>query len=156
MRAKTIGELAAQHGVPLSDLLPGPLYGSLAPGAPLSAAFRWDVHHEPPVTTAEDLARREILWPDESVVGLDAARGLGPGESVRFNPPVSALELAARFGVAEPLARTVGVHMASWEIDLGEAVATLDGPAAGETYSLPAARGARVVAADRVRVLRRR
>ena len=45
--------------------------------------------------------------------------------------------------------------MASWEVELGDAVATLEGRAAGETYTLPAALGARVVAADRVRYLRR-
>ena len=45
--------------------------------------------------------------------------------------------------------------MAAWEVELGDAVATLEGGATGETYSLPAALGARVVATDRVRYLRR-
>ena len=54
-----------------------------------------------------------------------------------------------------PVARTVGIYMDHWEISLGAAVAILDGGATGETYSLPAALGARVVATDRVRSLRR-
>lgn len=53
-------------------------------------------------------------------------------------------------GVADPVARAVGVHMATWEVELGDAVATLDGPSTGETYSLPAALGAKVTAGDRV------
>ena len=52
------------------------------------------------------------------------------------------------------MARTVGVHMDPWEIDLGTHVATLEGGATGERYSLPAAMGARVVADDRVRFIR--
>jgi hypothetical protein len=152
----TVGELAAQHGVPLEELVRTPLYGSLAPGAPFFCTFAWDMHHEAPVTTAADLGRREVLVPVERpAVGLEAVGSLAPGASLEFNPPVPALELAALLGVADPVARTVGVHMASWEIVLGDAVATLDGSAAGETYSLPAALGARVVAADRVRYLRR-
>jgi len=68
---------------------------------------------------------------------------------------VPALELAARLGVSDPVARTVGIYMDRWEVQLGDAVATLDGRATGETYSLPAAMGARIVATDRVRSLRR-
>ena len=152
----TVGELARQHGVPLEDLVRTPLYGSLAPGAPFFCTFAWDVHHESPVTTVEDLARREVLTPvQRPFAGLDAVAALVAGESLEFNPPVPALSLAALLGVADPVARTVGVHMASWQVELGDAVATLDGAAAGETYSLPAALGARVVAADRVRYLRR-
>jgi hypothetical protein len=79
---------------------------------------------------------------------------LRSGDSLEFNPPVPALELAALLGVSEPVARTVGVHMDPWEIDLGTHVATLDGGATGERYSLPAAMGARVVADDRVRFIR--
>jgi hypothetical protein len=158
----TVGELAAQLGVPLEELVGAPLYGSLPPGAPFYATFAWDMHHEAPVTTVEDLARREVLaydgWSvddDKPRVGLEAARDLRPGDSLEFNPPVSALELSALLGVADPVARTVGAHMASWEIELGDAVATLDGSAAGETNGLPAALGARVVAADQMRFLRR-
>jgi hypothetical protein len=158
----TVGELAAKHGVPLADLVRTPLFGMLPPGAPFSCTFAWDMHHEAPVTTVEDLARREVSsydgWSsgdDRPQVGLDAVRDLAPGGSLEFNPPVPALDLAALLGVAEPVARTVGVHMASWEVELGDAVATLDGSAAGETHNLPAALGARVVATDRVRFLRR-
>src|SRR4051812_48332811 len=153
MRARTIGELAAQHGVPLEALLTGPLFGSLPPGAPLSADFRWDIHHEPPVTTVDDLARREVIWPEPEPprAGLEAVAALAPGASIRFHPPVPALELAAVLGVAEPVAHTVGIYMDRWEVELGDAVATLDGRATGATYNLPAALGARVVAADRVR-----
>jgi hypothetical protein len=161
-RDVTVGELATKLGVPLEDLVRTPLLGMLAPGAPFFCTFAWDIHHEAPVTTVEDLARREVLsydgWSaddDKPRTGLEAVRELAPGASLEFNPPVLALELAALLGVADPVARTVGVHMASWEVELGDAVATLDGSAAGETYSLPAALGARVVAADRVRLLRR-
>ena len=77
-----------------------------------------------------------------------------PGATIEFDPPVPALELAALLGVSDPVARTVGVHMSSWEVELGDAVATLEGSATGETYSLPAALGARVVAEDRVRFIR--
>jgi len=161
MRARTVGELAAQHGVPLEDLVRTPLYGMLAPGAPFFCTFRWDMHHEHPVTTAEDLAGRELLsydgWSiddDKPKVGLDAVAALRSGDALEFNPPVPALELAALLGVSEPVARTVGVHMDPWEIDLGTHVATLEGGATGERYSLPAAMGARVVADDRVRFIR--
>jgi hypothetical protein len=161
MRARTVGELAAQRGVALEDLVRTPLFGMLAPDAPFFCTFRWDMHHEHPVTTAEDLAGRELLsydgWSiddDRPRVGLDAVASLLPGSSLEFNPAVPALELAQLLGVAEPVARTVGVHMSSWQVDLGAYVATLEGGAAGERYSLPAAMGARVVAADRVRFIR--
>ena len=85
MRARTVGELAAQHGVPLEDLVRTPLYGMLAPDAPFFCTFRWDMHHEHPVTTAEDLAGRELLsydgWSiddDKPEVGLDAVASLRP------------------------------------------------------------------------------
>jgi hypothetical protein len=134
----------------------------LPPGAPVSCTFRWDMHHEHPVTTAEDLARRELLsydgWSiddDTPKVGLDAVASLAPGDALELNPPVPALELAARLGVSEPHARTVGIYMDRWELDLGTHVATLDGGATGERYPLPAAQGTRVVASDRVRFIRR-
>jgi len=147
-------ELAAEHGVPLEDLVRTPLYGTLAPGAPFFAQFEWDMHHENPVTTADDLGRRRVIEPAPPL-GLQAVATLAPGESIEFSPPVPALELAALLGVTDPVARTVGIHMARWEVELGDAVATLDGGATGERYSLPAAQGARVVAGDRVRYLRR-
>ena len=84
-----------------------------------------------------------------------AVASLAPGGSIEFNPPVRALELAELLGVQAPVARTVGIYMDRWEVELGDAVATLDGGATGERYSLPAAQGARVVASDRVRSLRR-
>jgi hypothetical protein len=56
-------------------------------------------------------------------------------------------ELAAQLGL--PLEDLVRTPL------LGDAVATLDNRAAGETYSLPAALGARAVADDRVRFVRR-
>ncbi len=52
-------------------------------------------------------------------------------------------------------ARTVGIYMDRWEVELGDAVATLDGRATGETTGPLAAPSARVVATDRVRYLRR-
>jgi hypothetical protein len=163
MRPRTVAELAALHGVPLEDLVREPLlFGMLAPDAPFSATFEWDVHHDAPVTTAEDLGRRRLLsydgWSiddDKPKVGLDAVGGLQAGDALEFNPPVGALELAALLGVTEPVARTVGVHMDRWEIDLGTHVATLEGGAAGERHRLPAALGARVIGPDRVRFLRR-
>ena len=140
-----------------------PLLGMLPPWAPFSATFEWDIHHEHPVTSAEDLGRRRLLsydgWSiddDKPKVGLDAVASLQPGGSLEFNPPVGALELAALLGVSDPVARTVGVHMDPWEVDLGTHAATLEGGATGERYSLPAAMGARVVASGRVRYLRRR
>ena len=57
----TVGQLAARLGVALEDLVRTPLMGSLPPDAPFFATFRWDIHHEAPVTTAEDLAWREVL-----------------------------------------------------------------------------------------------
>ena len=53
-------ELAAEHGVPLADLVRTPLYGSTAPDAPFFAQFEWDMHHENPVTSADDLAQSTI------------------------------------------------------------------------------------------------
>ncbi len=147
-------ELAAEHGVPLEDLVRAPLYGSLAPDAPFFAQFEWDIHHENPVTTAEDLGRRVVIEPAPPL-GLEAVASLRPGESIEFSPPVPALELAALLGASDPVARTVGIYMDRWEVPLGDAVAVLDGGATGERYSLPAAMGARVVESDRVRYLRR-
>jgi hypothetical protein len=147
-------ELAAEHGVPLEDLVRTPLYGSTAPGAPFSARFEWDVHHENPVTSADDLGRRRVIEPAPPL-GLEAVATLAPGASIEFSPPVPALELAALLGATDPVARTVGIHTDRWEVVLGDAVATLDGGATGDRYSLPAAMGARVVAGDRVRYLRR-
>jgi hypothetical protein len=147
-------ELAAAHGVPLEDLVRTPLYGSTAPGAPFSATFEWDPHHENPVTTAADLGRRRVIEPAPPL-GMEAVASLAPGQSLEFSPPVGALELAALLGVDDPVARTVGIYMDRWEVRLGDAVATLAGGATGERYSLPAAMGARVVATDRVQYLRR-
>jgi hypothetical protein len=150
-------DLAAEHGVALEDLVRTPLYGSTAPDAPFFARFQWDIHHENPVTTADDLGRRSVIEPPppRPPVGLEAVASLAPGGSIEFNPPVPALELAELLGVEAPVARTVGIYMDRWEVSLGTAVAILDGGATGETYGLPAARGARVVASDRVRYLRR-
>ena len=148
-------DLAAEHGVALEDLVRTPLYGS-TPHAPFFAQFQWDVHHDTPVTTADDLGRRLVIEPPPPrPVGLEAVASLAPGGTIEFNPPVPALELADLRGVEAPVARTVGIYRDHWEISLGPAVASLDGGATGETYSLPAALGARVVATDRVRSLRR-
>ena len=163
MRPRTVGELAAQLGVPLEELVKRPLFGSLAPDAPFFATFRWDIHHEAPVTTAEDLDVASCC-PTTAGRSTTTSRAWGSrpcarwprAATIEFNPPVPALELAALLGVSDPVARTVGVHMSSWEVELGDAVATLEGSANGETYSLPAALGARVVAQDRVRFIRAR
>jgi hypothetical protein len=158
----TVGDLAAKLGVPLEDLVRTPLMGMLTPDAPFFATFAWDIHHERPVTTVEDLARREVLsydgWSvddDKPHVPLEAALSLAPGESLEFNPPVSALALASLFGVTQAHAHTVGVHMDSWVVELGDAVATLEGSATGDRYSLPAAMGAPLAPDDRIRYLRR-
>jgi len=125
----TIGELAKRYGVAVADLVKAPLYGALAPDAPFSARFRWDPLHEPPVTSAEDLARREVLATPP--------------------PTFDALELAARYG-ADPVARTVDVHMQTWHLQLGDHVATLAHPPNGPTTSVPAGRTARLTPGDRV------
>jgi hypothetical protein len=82
---------------------------------------------------------------------------LRPGPPRAYARGVTVSELAAQHGVPlEDLVRTPLIgSLPPLACERGDAVATLDGPAAGETYSLPAARGARVVASDRVRFLRR-
>src|SRR5262245_45053045 len=112
-------ELAAEHGVPLEDLVRTPLYGSTAPGAPFLAQFEWDLHHENPVTTAADLGRRFVIEPAPPL-GLEAVASLRAGESIEFSPPVPALELAALLGATDPVARTVGIYMDRWEVALGD------------------------------------
>ena len=139
MRARTVGELAAQHGVPLEDLVRTPLFGMLAPDAPFFCTFRWDMHHEHPVTTAEDLAGRELLsydgWSiddDKPKVGLDAV-GLVAARRLAGVQPAGARARARGAAGRERAgrARTVGVHMDSWEVDLGTHVATLEGARPG-------------------------
>jgi len=147
-------DLAAEHGVALEDLVRTPLYGMLAPDAPFFAQFEWDMHHEDPVTTAEDLGRRLVIEPAPPL-GLEAVASLAPGDSIEFNPPVPALELAALLGATAPVAHSVGIYLDRWEVELGDAVAILDGRATGETTGPLAAPSARLVATDRVRYLRR-
>ena len=149
MRPRTVGELAAQHGVPLEDLVRAPCSACSRPTRPSSPRSAGTCTTRHPVTTAEDLGPRRLLsydgWSiddDKPQVGLDAVAALPPGESLEFNPPVSALELAALLGVSDPPdARTVGIHMDSWRVDLGTHVATLDGPARGEIVLAAAGAG---------------
>ena len=162
MRARTVGELAAQRGVKLEDLVRTPLFGMLAPDAPFSATFAWDMHHEHPVTTAEDLAGRRLLsydgWSiddDKPKVGLDAVGASGARRFARVQPARPGARVAALLGVAEPHARTVGVDMGVVEGRPRQATSRRSkGRAQGETYRSPGD-GRAPVAEDRVRFIPR-
>jgi len=71
---RTVGELADALGIGLEGLLAGgPLPGVLPPHPRFSAAFEWDVHHEPPVATAQALAARRLRSYSAHVPGIEEA-----------------------------------------------------------------------------------
>jgi hypothetical protein len=169
----TVGELAQRLGMTVEQLAGEGPFGM---GAFFTAAARveyaWDVHHEHPVATHEQLARREVR---AYAVRLDDGRTItGPprpetslalvvarvacasaGDSIAVEPPLPALELLAALGCSEPVARTTDVHMSSWEIGpwatggrtLSARLAT---PPAGERHDsgVPAVAAARVTRPD--------
>jgi hypothetical protein len=58
----TVGDLAAALRVPLADLMAGGLSGMGSVVTPaVSATYAWDLYHEPPVASVDDLARRRLV-----------------------------------------------------------------------------------------------
>ena len=94
--------------------------GCSTPRTPRSSTtFRWDMHHENPVTTAEDLAGPARLLSYDELVGstttsrrvggLDAVASLAPGDSLEFNhAPCRRSSSPTLLDVAGSAARTVG------------------------------------------------
>jgi hypothetical protein len=149
-RRRTVGELVAAAGGTMADVAEP--YGMglvFAPALGLTARYAWDDHHEAPVGSLKELARRELVAeapapaaPDaravsarrlaELVERLRAGAEPGAPELV-LDPPLPAAEVAAILGAPDAFARTVDVHMSSWRL------ATADGPVEIGRWSVDAA-----------------
>jgi hypothetical protein len=130
----TVGDLAQRLGLSVEQLAgAGPFGMGTFVTATASVEYAWDVHHEHPVSSYEELARRELISYDveledglrikgppkpETTIALVVARiaNAGEDESFAIDPPVPALALLEALGCPEPVARTTDVHMSSWQI----------------------------------------
>ncbi|HEX5620966.1 MAG TPA: hypothetical protein VFX51_21265 [Solirubrobacteraceae bacterium] len=181
---QTVGELAAAVGVPLADVVAGGVWdtGHLLCDD-FSATYEWDMYHERPVESADDLARRRLISyhvhatgehdppapppvdPEERLAQVRAV--VAGGGSLDFEPPMPALELAQALGRPDAVGRSTDVHMSHWVLaePTGEPLrvggrtveATLGGWASGPEVpgvSIPAAAVCRLGPEDVVRSLR--
>jgi hypothetical protein len=174
-----VRDLAAAAHLDLAALVPA--MGMLPPhpgapsghpgGATVTAHFEWDIHHEHPVADPVDLGRRKLTSYRVGAVSWSRpklqAGPLGAFASVEelvALAPVNAIELAAALGAPDAFARTVDVHMSSWELTTPEGplrfqgrtvIARLDGSPSGERLDLrlPAAAAAARGESDIVRSL---
>lgn len=169
--AVLVRDLAAAAGLELAALVPA--LGMLPPTeSGVFASFAWDVHHENPVDDPDDLGRRALT--SYSVRGISwsvpkpAPNPVGSfttAEELIALAPVHAVELAAALGAPDAFARTVDVHMSSWQLTTpggplrwGErtVIASLEGAPTGARLDLhlPAATARALGDGDVVRSLR--
>jgi hypothetical protein len=169
----TVGDLAQRLGLSVEQLTGEGPFGMgtvITPTARLE--YAWDVHHEHPVGTRAELARRELLAYEveledglriegppkpETTIALVIARiaGAADEEGFAIDPPVPALELLEALGCADTTARTTDVHMGSWRIGPWTTggltlTARLARPPAGERHDsgVPAIGAARLTRDD--------
>ena len=130
----TVGDLAQRLGLSVAQLAgEGPFGMGAFVTATASVEYAWDVHHEHPVSSYADLARRELVAYEveledgrtlkgppkpETTIALVVARiaNATADESFAIDPPVPALQLLEALGCPEPVARTTDVHMSSWQV----------------------------------------
>jgi len=150
----TVGDLARALGLRMEELVPHGKYsmGSIH-GPRASAEYEWDMYHEAPVETLGALAERRLISYEIAELGLRwrASEGQPAGDvqalldriaergepgRIAVDPPVPALAFAQALGEPAPTARTVDVHMSSWQMQPLEhgrwqLAATLNGPPGG-------------------------
>ena len=130
----TVGDLAERLGLSVAQLVgEGPFGMGAFVTATASVEYAWDIHHEHPVSSFADLARRELVAyaveledgrtlegppKPETTIALVVARiaNATADESFAIDPPVPALQLLDALGCPEPVARTSDVHMSSWRV----------------------------------------
>jgi hypothetical protein len=169
-----VRDLAAAAHLDLETLVPA--MGTFPPTAGgVFARFAWDIHHENPVSDPDDLGRRKLISYRVGPASLeppklqpaplgDRLKQVTTPDELAALAPVYARELVEALGAPEAFARTVDVHMSSWQLAtpdgplrLGEwtVIARLDGSPSGERLDLrlPAAAAAALGDRDIVRSL---